>query len=140
MDFYWSVLLLISSILLNTAALLLTLGSAGSCATDSTVAPLFSILGSNLLHAILVQILQVHEKATDSFLFGEDVCRFLCFNDSLLTSVPFPTLCLQLLILLRSVSRRKGSPNQRLDLLCSLLCVLLLPWIISTVVSVFPLN
>ena len=45
LTYIWSLLLLSSSFLLNTLALLVVLRSAGSCVSDPTVPPLISVLG-----------------------------------------------------------------------------------------------
>ena len=46
-NYFWSLLLLPSSLVLNLAAFFLLLQSAGSCYKDPIVPPLLSLLGEN---------------------------------------------------------------------------------------------
>jgi len=94
----WSLVLLVSCVILNLAAILLLLRTAGNCHRDGSVPALLSLLASNLLHALLVQVFGVHQQVTGSFLFTEKLCTLIQINDGVLSAIPFPTACLQLMV------------------------------------------
>jgi len=73
----WSLVLLVSCVILNLAAILLLLRTAGNCHRDGSVPALLSLLASNLLHALLVQVFGVHQQVTGSFLFTEKLCTLI---------------------------------------------------------------
>jgi len=124
----WSLVLLVSCVILNLAAILLLLRTAGNCHRDGSVPALLSLLSSNLLHALLVQVFGVHQQVTGSFLFTEKLCILIQINDGVLSTVPFPTACLQLMVCIRSL-RRTRQPYTYCHLCCGALMVVALPWI-----------
>ena len=120
--YIWSLLLLPASLVLNLIAFFLILRSAGTCYKDPIVPPLLSILGisfrisiellkifsfigSNLLHSVLVQIFLVHQQSIGSFLFSETLCSVIQVNQSILQDVPFTTISLQLIVTLRRLMK-----------------------------------
>jgi len=127
----WSLVLLVSCVILNLAAILLLLRTAGNCHRDASVPALLSLLSSNLLHALLVQVFGVHQQVTGSFLFTEKLCTLIQINDGVLSAVPFPTACLQLMVCVRSL-RRTRQPYTYCHLCCGALMVVALPWIAAT--------
>ena len=46
LEFFWSILLLTASVILNVTAFLILLSFAGSCYKDPIVPPLLSIIGN----------------------------------------------------------------------------------------------
>jgi len=101
----WSLVLLVSGLALNIAAVVLLLRSAGNCHRDSSVPALLSLLASNILHCLLVQVFSVHQQVTGSFLFTEKLCTVIQTNHGILSDVGFPTCCLQLVMTLRGLRK-----------------------------------
>jgi len=133
----WSLVLLVSCVILNLAAILLLLRTAGNCHRDGSVPALLSLLASNLLHALLVQVFGVHQQVTGSFLFTEKLCTLIQINDGVLSAVPFPTACLQLMVCVRSL-RRTRQPYTYCHLCCGALMVIALPWIAAFLTFTMP--
>lgn len=133
----WSLVLLVSCVILNIAAVLLLLRTAGNCHRDGSVPALLSLLSSNLLHALLVQVFGVHQRVTGTFLFTEKLCTVIQANDGVLSAIPFPTACLQLMVCVRSL-RRSHHPYTYCHLCCGALMVVALPWIAAILTFTMP--
>jgi len=138
--YIWSLLLLPASLVLNLIAFFLILRSAGTCYKDPIVPPLLSILGSNLLHSVLVQIFLVHQQSIGSFLFSETLCSVIQVNQSILQDVPFTTISLQLIVTLRRLMKERNVYTH-FHVCCGHFFVISLPWvasIVSNIVAKYP--
>jgi len=133
--YFWSLLLLPSSLVLNIAAFFLVLRSAGSCYKDPVVPPLLSLLGSNLLHGVLVQIFLVHQQSSGNFLFTEKLCGVIQMNQAVLQDVPFSTISLQLMVSLRRLKKDKNAYTH-FNVCCGQFLVIIIPWILAIVANI----
>eukprot|EP00092_Neocalanus_flemingeri_P032353 GFUD01035176.1.p1 GENE.GFUD01035176.1~~GFUD01035176.1.p1 ORF type:complete len:328 (+),score=47.83 GFUD01035176.1:64-1047(+) len=133
--YFWSLLLLPTSLVLNIAAFLLILRSAGSCYKDPVVPPLLSLLGSNLLHGVLVQIFLVHQQSSGSFVFTETLCGVIQVNQAVLQDVPFSTISLHLMVSLRRLKKKRDAYTY-FHICCGEFFVIIIPWILAIVTNI----
>jgi len=132
--YFWSLLLLPSSLVLNLSAFFLILRSAGSCYKDPIVPPLLSLLGSNLLNGVLVQIFLVHQQSYGAFLFTDTLCQVIQVNQAVLQDVPFTTICLQLIVSLRRLKKERDVYTH-FHVCCGQFLVILIPWVVAIVTN-----
>jgi len=132
--YFWSLLLLPSSLVLNLSAFFLILRSAGSCYKDPIVPPLLSLLGSNLLNGVLVQIFLVHQQSYGAFLFTDTLCEVIQVNQAVLQDVPFTTICLQLIVSLRRLKKERDVYTH-FHVCCGQFLVILIPWVVAIVTN-----
>jgi len=137
--YFWSLLLLPSSLLLNLSAFFLTLRSAGSCYRDPLVPTLLSILGSNLLQGVLVQVFMLHQQSTGLFLFSHTLCQVIQVNQAVLQDIPFTTISLQLIATLRRI-KKEQDVYTHFNICCGQFLVILIPWVVAIVTNTLTMH
>jgi len=132
---FWSILLLPATIILNVTAFIMLLKSSGSCLKDPIVSPLLSVLGSNILHGIMVQIFSVNQNSVGEFIFSDRVCSALITNRDILVDIPFLTLSLQVVATIRNYLQSPGASYSHCSVCSSQVLVVLTPWLVSVLVN-----